>query len=134
LIAKSAARDAEGRIHWVPDHPRVRNIVVKLARAHALYEQSVPQFDEPRLVEFAPVLSMSVEQRRLFEEAGADEARAWPEIGSRAFLRATGAGPFLGRPGPWIDVQPNRYRYAVVDEGSVQLMLSEYLACAVRWD
>ena len=59
------------------------------------------------------------------------------EVGPRSAV-----GPFCGKrassirkiqDGPWIVVQPNRYRYSV-DEGLVRLVLAEYLACIVEWN
>jgi len=132
-IASSVRPDSRGRRIWVPDYRRVERVMVKLARGHMLYELGAPRLEAPQSVTCIPFLSMSVEDRLAFERPGAGEIRGWPEIGSRAFLRACGGPPFADQCGPWIQVQRNRYRYAV-DEGAVQMVLAEYLACAVRWD
>jgi hypothetical protein len=59
----------------------------------------------------------------------------WPEVGSRAMQRIAVA---LAAPGlsPWVEVQPNRYRYLAVAEGTVliRVVISEYLGCEVIWD
>ena len=124
-----------GAITWLPDNDRVRNVVLKLARGHAAYELSLPQLDEPEEVTFGPFLGMSESDRADFENAGLGQLRGWPEIGSRAFLRACGASPSQNPEGPWIVVQPGRYRYSVDEPGGivVRIVLADYLACRVRW-
>ncbi|MHC4356616.1 MAG: hypothetical protein ACYS0H_28290, partial [Planctomycetota bacterium] len=69
------------------------------------------------------------------ENTAPGEVRGWPEVGSRAFVRASGAKPYAGQAGPWVVVQANRYRYSVdQDDGvRVQMVLSEYLVCSVNW-
>ena len=131
-IASSARADAASRLLWTPDLPRVANVVVKLARGHAMYEGSSSHIDPPRSVTFTPFLSMTIDERDDFERAGAGELCGWPELGSRAFLRAAGLHPSSDQVGPWVQVQAERYRYSV-DEGSVRIVLSEYLACRVEW-
>ncbi len=127
--------DEGGRL-WTPEAKRVQNVVVKLARGHAAYELSLVQVDEPAEVVFRLFSVMSVDEREEFERAGAGEIRGWPEINSRAFLRATGAEPFADSPGPWIVVQDGQYRYSVDEDGGVrvQIVISEYLACIVVWE
>ena len=34
-------------ILWQPEDERVRNVILKLARAHIAFEQNEPQLDEP---------------------------------------------------------------------------------------
>ena len=80
---------------------------------------------------------MSPDQRSRFESAGADVpgVHGYPEVGSRSFLRAVGAPPFENTQGPWIEVQRNRYRYAVEQPGEpiVRIVIRDYLACQVIW-
>lgn len=134
-IEGSRRRDKEGNLIWEPEIDRVRSIVVKLARGHAAYEL-YPQFDEPGEIGFAPLPVMSDDEIARFEGGGEGWLRGWPEIGSRAFVRACGKSPdgFEQR-GDWVVVQPGRYRYAV-DEVPfrVRMVLSEYLACQVVWE
>jgi len=97
-----------------------------------------PKLEKPRILGFAPLQILSDDQRSAFEQvAGDDEIDLWPEIGSRAFLRAFGKSPDrLPLSGGWVVVQPDRYRYAVVETGGVlvRMVLSEYLACEVAWE
>jgi hypothetical protein len=127
--------DDAGAIIWAPENDRVWNIVVKLARGHAAFELSLPQLDEPEEVVFRPLPVMSDEERAAFENEGGGELQGWPEIGSRAFLRACGAFPCEDQDGPWIVVQPRRYRYSVDESDGVLvcMVLADYLACYVRW-
>ena len=135
-IRDSATTAEDGSILWKPSGERVRNVLLKLARGHAAFELSLPQIEEPSEVWFMPLMTLMQGERDQFELAGAGELCGWPEIGSRAFLRAAGAKPYEDSPGPWIIVQPERYRYAVEQFGGVrvQMVLSEYLACTVIWE
>lgn len=133
-IAASRRTDEWGNLVWQPEAERVRRVIEKLARGHAAYEL-YPQLEDPDEVAFAPFLAMSDGERSAFEEVTSEPLHLWPELGSRAFLRACGAYPRSEEVGPWIIVQPGRYRYSVVERGGVlvQMVLSEYLACAVAW-
>ena len=131
----SRTADASGHLSWKPEADRVRAVVLKLARGHAAYELSLPQLDDPLDVSFAPFVVMTYEQRTLFESGTASGLGFWPEIGSRAFIRAaTNWQP--PDPQGWLTVQEGRYRYAVEQVGGlhVRIVLSEYLACEVCWE
>jgi hypothetical protein len=133
LIQSCCRTDDKGTSIWTPEDHRVQNIVIKLARGHAAFELSVPELDHPDEVHIVPLITMSAADRDGFENAGTSKRRVWPELGSRAFLRACGA--FADQAGPWIVVQPNRYRYTVDQYGGVrvQIVIAEYLACVVDW-
>lgn len=135
-IRSSARRDEAGLLIWTPEDERVQRVVVKLARGHAAYELSLPQLEDPFDVRIRPFVVMSESDQASFEDAGASGIMGWPEVGSRAFHRACGARPFADQPGPWVVVQEGRYRYAVHQSGgvSVQVVLSDYLACSVEWE
>ncbi|MEK6320910.1 MAG: hypothetical protein AABN33_04420 [Acidobacteriota bacterium] len=126
--------DESGSLVWDVDLDAVIRVVLKLARGHIAYEIGLPKIEEPDVVRFAPLILMSVEQRSQFESPGSRSLEPWPEIGSRAFIRAA-----KNTPNPdlteWTVVQPGRYRYLVgqSDGDSVRLVLSEYLACQVIW-
>lgn len=136
MLNESRRLAEDGNALWMPDEGRVRSVVLKLARGHAAFELSLPQLDEPVRVESTPFVCMSSAKRDEFEHAGSGEIRGWPEIGSRAFLRACGAKPYADQNGPWIPVQENRYRYSVDQHGGVlvRMVLAEYLACEVEWE
>lgn len=136
LLDESRTTANDGRVVWIPDARRVRNVILKLARGHAACELSLLQLDEPIRVQSMPFHCMSEAERAEFERAGSGELRGWPEIGSRAFLRACSARPFADESGLWVSVQANRYRYAVEESGGVvvRMVLAEYLACEVEWE
>ena len=127
----SAARSETAKgILWKPEDERVRNVIVKLARAHIAYEQNEPQLEEPASVANVPLCSMTEEVRDEFEAS--PNTGHWPEVGSRAMhLILVGAeGDY-----PWIEVQPGRYRYLVATGPPlVRMVIAEYLAGEVAWD
>ena len=133
LISKGKHVEGAGRIIWEPDKRRVMNVVLKLARGHAAYELSEPRLDEPEHVFFVPLCVMTREQLEQFESPGPMMA-GWPELGSRAFLRAASCSP-AGTQAGWIELQAGRYRYLVTELNGlvVRAVLSEYLACEVVW-
>jgi hypothetical protein len=107
---------------------------LKLAKGHAAYETSL-LLGGPDSLEFAPLCLMTTGSRAAFESAG-NEPRTWPEIGTRGFIRAAGRTVDSCRlSGDWVIVQSDRYRYAVEegDDVRVRMVISEYLACDVRW-
>jgi len=110
-------------------------VILKLARGHAAYEL-YPKFEEPDHIGILPLPTLGVRARQAFEGGDSSIFEPWPEIGSRAFMRASGGKPDpFPQIGDWIIVQPGRYRYAVKETGgvSVRIALSEYLACEVSW-
>jgi hypothetical protein len=132
---RASAANVDGELLWTPERDRVRNVVVKHARGHAAYELSVAQIEEPDDVRYFPLVSLSSEDRVNFESAESGQPRPWPEIGSRAFLRACEAEPFSHQRGPWVSVSPGQYRYLVDQYGGVrvQIVVGEYLGCIVEW-
>ncbi len=128
---EASRRESTAGIVWVPEADRVRNVVVSLARGHSLYELHEPQLEEPDDVNVAPLPTMSSTERDQFEASVG--FAVWPEVGSRAFQRAVLG--ISGPTSPWLSVQPGRYRYlAALNVGiTIKMVLSEYLACEVRW-
>jgi len=134
-IKASQRTDKQGNRTWYPEIDRVRRIVVKLARGHAAYELYASR-EDPAEVVFAPFLAMSDDQIAGFENKHDRGFQGWPEIGSRAFFRASGKSPDgFPQTGDWVVVQASRYRYAVYEAPLlVRVVLSEYLACQVVWE
>lgn len=129
-LAAARSETHEGII-WRPEDERVRNVVVKLARAHIAYEQNEPQLDDPASVSIIPLCLMTDEAREVFEAS--PNTGLWPEVGSRAMHRL-----LVGAEGdyPWIEVQPEKYRYLVAagPEVLVRIVIGEYLAAEVAWN
>lgn len=135
-MKRAQKRDEADNLLWEPEADRIHNVVLKLAKGHAAYELCA-QMTEPIAVAFAPLPVLSDQDRSSFERIAGDKIDLWPEIGSRAFLRAFGKSPDrLPVSEGWIVVQPDRYRYAVAETGGVlvRIVLSEYLACEVVWE
>lgn len=117
-----------------PETDRVRSVVVKNARGHAVYELDIWAGNDPAHVVAFPLQSLSEEEYQQFEAVGPRIA-PWPEIGTRAFQRLF-AGEQSDMSGPWVIVQKGVYRYAVMDQGHgllVRSIISEYLATEVYW-
>jgi hypothetical protein len=86
--ARTVADD--GGISFAVEQDRVKNIVLKLARGHAAFEFSEPQYDPPSHILFAPLTVLNEEVRRHFEGQDFEtlhQPSFWPEIGSRAMQR-----------------------------------------------
>lgn len=123
--------DSEQRPLWVPEQDRIKNVILKMARGHALYELHEEILGEPAILEFGPLEFLSDEDRNAFETPPSTEL--WPEVGSRYMQRLiTGIGMEDG----WINVQPQRYRY-LVSHGEpviIRMVIRDYLAAEVGWE
>jgi hypothetical protein len=133
-LENSKRLDESGNLIWDVELDRVRRVVLKLARGHIAHELSLPKIEEADTVSFIPLILMSEEQRLAFESPASGSHELWPEIGSRAFIRAAKGLTNHGSE-QWNEVQPDRYRYLVgqSDGDFVRFVLSEYLACYVVW-
>lgn len=118
---------------WSPELERFETIIVKLARGHLAFELSLPRLEEPISVQMMPLALMEPEQARLF--LSTQPTSLWPEIGSRAFIRACKGLETEGCDS-WRVVQPSRYQYLVSQSAGdfVRLLIADYLACEVCWD
>lgn len=122
-----ARDDSNGVTIFRVEEDRVRNVLLKLARGHVLYELSEPHLENPSQLSFVPFPVLDRDSRGAFEYVTAPPV--WPEVGSRAMQRwAEDSGP------QWIVVQPGRYRYVVLPYIEVRIVLQEYLACQVKWE
>lgn len=128
---------------------RLRTVIVKLARGHAMYEMGEPRYEEPASVTWVRLDRAPPEEVAEFEDdrAGVDGVCLLPEVGSRGLQRwldqsrergLEGAGAPPGARGDWdgwVVVQENRYRYSChTGQGlGVRIVLRGYLGCEVRW-
>lgn len=123
----------ERKIVWKPEIDRIKRVVLKNARGHALYEFGEPMLNEPVAINIFPLMSLSEDQHLGFEDKDVTEA-FWPEVGSRMMNRLV-SGADLGRNG-WVMVQVGFYRYSVgnsVGGTRVRSVIFEYLATEVTW-
>jgi len=130
-IEKSRMNSSGAEIAWDPDHGRIRNVILKLARGHAAFELSVDtQIEEPASIACLPLPTLDID--KIEEFARPIGSRLWPENGSRAFIRKCKEP---SGEDDWRMVQSGRYQYLVsqADGLLVRMLLSDYLACEVRW-
>jgi len=126
------AREATGDgVSFRVEAGRVKNVALKLARGHAVFELNEPQRHEPSHLYLFPFSAMTPNVRARFEAV--PRSSIWPEAGSRAMHRLVVTDPGAST---WIVVQPGRYRYlaSVGDGVIIRLVISEYLGCEVIWD
>ncbi len=130
LQAARSVDPATGAIKFAPNVDRLRTIVLKLARGHAVFELHAVDDEEPSSVFIAPLALLDDPSREAFEAPPV--ASLFPEVGSRAMTRMFDHGV----PSPsWIVVQPERYRF-LASPGLpvvVRLVIGEYLAGEVTW-
>lgn len=125
-VDKARSDDALTTFLIEPD--RVRTVVTKLARGHAVFEVNEPQLDHPAYLMWRPRPLLSTAELEAFESV--PEQSVYPEVGSRALQRHAISGG-----NHWLEVQAGRYRYLVSVSGgiTVRTVLSEYLYCEVIW-
>jgi len=127
-------KDADGndQVTFVPDIARIQNVVVKNARGHVLFEHGQPAEGEPARVAIQPIPTLPPDMLANFETI--DYGAGWPEVGSRLMQRLVTGDDM--RPDGWVVVQPNVYRFAVMDKDQfvVRTVIREYLATEVAWD
>ena len=127
-------KDAEGndQVTFVPVLARIQNVVVKNARGHVLFEHGQPAEGEPARIAIQPIPTLPPDTLASFETI--DYGAGWPEVGSRLMTRLV-TGEDMRADG-WVVVQPNVYRFAVMERGQivVRTVIREYLATEVAWD
>ncbi|MFC1793511.1 hypothetical protein ACFL3Q_08000 [Planctomycetota bacterium] len=133
-LYKSKKKDESGNLIWEAEVDRVITVVLKLARGHTAFELGLPLLKEPEEISFAPLAVISDEERAAFELPSSSSVSLWPEVASRALIRAVNNSLSEGQYG-WFTLQANRYRY-LIDQTkglAIHMVLSEYLACRVVW-
>ena len=126
------ARQVHGdSIFFNIDKKRVDNVILKLARGHAMFELNEPQLEQPIIFNYLPISSLTNESRDNFERV--PNASLIPEVGSRAMQNLLILGDKAMQ--EWITAQPRQYRYIAFDNGAttVRIVISEFLACEVIW-
>lgn len=130
----ASRRGRNGIVQFSAEDQRVKNVILKLARGHAVFELNEPQCQSPLDMGYWPLPLLSEEQRVRFESSL--DTDFLPKVGSRAMQR----GIIIGAHGfswEWVVVEKDRYRYlaaAIAGGIVVRMVLSEYLACEVIWD
>ena len=116
-----------GTFFMLVDDSRVKNVVMKLARGHVLFEINEMCLEEPSYISFVPIHMLPENDRNNFESY--ENQNVFPEVGSRAMTRV------ITEPQGWINVQDGLYRYCVswLSGIIVKIVVGEYLACQVVW-
>jgi hypothetical protein len=131
---KNAMKLEGDKIVFEPDVRRLKKIILKLARGHAKFENSEPQWEEPLSFFVKPLVAMSEDEIQSFFLIKSHGLL--PEVGSRSLQRLIISN--IGEVQPyWIEVQPEKYRYLIsFDSGNIQvkIIIGEYLACQVIWE
>lgn len=117
-------------VTWYPDVDRIRNVIIKNARAHLFFENGEPMLQEPTEVSFKPLPRMAHDELRQY--FGQSMVEAWCEVGSRWNKRLLEGDSFDEQ--GFLVVQPNTYRFRVEAGGlGVKTVIREYLATSVFW-
>jgi hypothetical protein len=126
-----AINESNGVIFFNIEEYRVKNVVVKLAKGHAKFENSQPIIEVPSTIWMKPLHMLTIEEDDSF--FAPVEMDKFPEVGSRTLISVTEAVLVKS---PWITVQPNNYHYMVnFNSGTtVRIIIWEYLAVEVHWD
>ena len=128
------------------DH-RIKNVALKLAISHAVYELSEGYCAKDANIDYSFSNNMSIENREDFESAIVLNDKLLPEIGSRAYERImvmevsaqsqeqpdqTVTVPLMLL--DWVDVQESRYLYTcynLSDAIVVKMIISDFLFVSV---
>lgn len=135
----------DNRIAFVPDHYRIKNVMLKLARGHAAFELSQPCREEPNHFWCGPLKVLDEGVREAFESP--HEQQMFGEIGSRGLQRLqvleaslTSASGEVSQSvillNDWVDVQKGYYRYLAIDDIGgivIRIIVADYFACEVAW-
>jgi hypothetical protein len=123
----------DDQISFKVEPNRLENVILKLAKGHAKYENSEPMLEDPKHLAFLPLHLMTEQETNVF--LSNIEINKSPEVGSRAMqnLLIDSKDNFYSH---WITVQENNYSYCVcsnLGSLSVRIILMDYLAIEVIW-
>lgn len=127
----NAMRLFDEKTYFQTEESRVKNVILKLAKGHARYENSESQLESPISYWIKPILTMSKEEKDYFYRS--HKQTFLPELGSRAMQRVVMINE-LDTNSYWIKVQPDKYSYSISHELggiAVRIVIWEYLACEV---
>jgi len=128
---EKAKVEVNGQTFFKTEADRVRNVILKLARGHATFENSEFQLEEPVAISIRPITEMDKDEQ---VEYFSQDDGLLPEIGSRAFNRMFLDEDFINN---WLIVQEEKYMYSI-NHGrfglSIKFLIWNYLACEVIWN
>jgi len=124
---------SNGNVSFEIDLERLKNVILKLAKGHAKYENSEPMLDNPKHFRFKTLSAMSQDEIDRF--LADTELIKSPEVGSRAMqnMSINNNSNILSH---WSIVQTHNYSYCVtntLDSLSVRIIIGDYLATEIIW-
>jgi len=128
--SKYETLDGNVRSVWKPELGRIRNVVLKNARAHYYHECGVPLMHDPMKVIFSPIeLIDAGVLEEIFSTGGIS---GWAEVGSRWNKRVFEEEIFDIH--GFAVVQPDVYKFKVyTDQTRVDSIIRNYLYTSVIW-
>ena len=124
----------DGQLHFKFEQDRFIKVATKLAKGHAKYEISEPQFDDPTSISMKPLTLMTAKEIDDFFTSY--HLNKLPEVGSQA-LQNLLIGDNNTVHSHWTTVQGDNYKYTVIDDMGlliVRIVVWNYLAIEVIWD
>lgn len=133
-IESSKKTGEQGEIIWKPEIDRVKNVVLKLARGHMVYELGLQHLEDPAVMDVVPAPLMTEEYISNFFSPTEYGEFLYPEIGSRSFITLWKEKHKAY--GEWNVIQEGLCEYMIGQSGGdwVKFIISDYLACKVVWD
>lgn len=124
----------DGQLQFKYEQDRFMNVATKLAKGHAKYEISEPQFNDPTSISMKPLMLMT--EHETYSFFASFNLSKLPEVGSRALqnLLISDSNTVHSH---WTIVQDNNYKYSVIDDMGlliVRIVVWDYLAIEVIWD
>lgn len=122
---EKAKKEVSGAIHFEIEEERIKNVLTKLAKGHAKFDNSENYIYHSAHIYFSPLQVMSEEEKDAFFNP--DPNSLIPEIGSRGFQRMLSTNEY------WITIQANVYEYAIdhLSNLVVKILIRDYLACKI---
>jgi hypothetical protein len=122
-----------GKKYFQFEKDRFENVIIKLAKGHAKFENSEPQFEIPTRISMNPLFSMKQNEVETF--FAPMNFCGLPEVGSRGLQKLLIDNN--NAPSQWTDVQADNYKYSIsVGLGTliVKIIIWNYLAIEVIWE
>ena len=115
--------DVDGYIEFQPETERVIRVLTKMARGLWYFEHAEAPTDAEAICRLwtAPLTPQEAS-----EFSRTNLLQGWPEIGSRAYVRACRGLVDPEYSSGWIEIQEGRFSYST-DDGRVRMILSDYL-------
>ena len=124
----------DGQLHFKIEEDSFLKVITKLAKGHAKFESSEPQYDAPTSITFKPLYLMTeIESVNFF---ALHELNKLPEVGSRGSQNLLIFGKNMVNSN-WTTVQSEIYEYSVINDMGllvVRIVIWNYLAIEVIWE